>query len=95
MARNHKERLLQLVRDAGLVRPRDLQSADIPRAYLAQLVEDVDDFIVDKPVAPVDVLVSQTGDVAMGTAKQPAKLVKVPALRVDFTPDDALVLSAL
>ncbi len=39
MARNHKERLLQLVRNAGLVRPRDLQSAGIPRAYLAQLVE--------------------------------------------------------
>jgi hypothetical protein len=39
MTQNHKERLLQLVRKAGLLRPRDLQSAGIPRAYLTQLVE--------------------------------------------------------
>jgi predicted transcriptional regulator of viral defense system len=39
VAQNHKERLLRLVGKLGLLRPRDLQSAGIPRVYLAQLVE--------------------------------------------------------
>jgi predicted transcriptional regulator of viral defense system len=39
VAQNHKERLLRLVGKLGLLRPRDLQSAGIPRVYLAKLVE--------------------------------------------------------
>jgi hypothetical protein len=39
VAQNHKERLLRLVGKMGLLRPRDLQSAGIPRVYLAKLVE--------------------------------------------------------
>ena len=38
VAKNHQAKLLRLVRDQGLVRPRDLQPAAIPRVYLAQLV---------------------------------------------------------
>lgn len=36
---NHQERLLRLVVKLGLLRTRDLQSAGIPRTYLAQLVK--------------------------------------------------------
>lgn len=39
MAKNHTTELLNLVRKAGVLRPRDLQSAGIPRVYLKQLVE--------------------------------------------------------
>jgi predicted transcriptional regulator of viral defense system len=39
VAKNHREQLLRLVGKLGLLRPRDLQSAGIPRVYLAQLVE--------------------------------------------------------
>ncbi len=38
MAQNHKTKLLRLFGELGLVRPRDLQPAGIPRAYLGQLV---------------------------------------------------------
>ena len=39
MAKNHRAKLLRLTRKRGLLRPRDLQSAGIPRVYLKQLVE--------------------------------------------------------
>jgi predicted transcriptional regulator of viral defense system len=39
VARNHTANLLKLARKLGLLRPRDLQSAGIPRVYLKQLVE--------------------------------------------------------
>jgi len=40
MVRNHKKKLIRLTDKLGLLRPRDLQSAGIPRVYLAQLVND-------------------------------------------------------
>jgi len=39
MAKNHTTALLTLARELGLLRPRDLQAAGIPRVYLKQLVE--------------------------------------------------------
>jgi len=39
VAKNHTAELLKLARKLGLLRPRDLQLADIPRVYLKQLVE--------------------------------------------------------
>ena len=39
MTKNHTAELLKLARSLGLLRPRDLQAAGIPRAYLKQLVE--------------------------------------------------------
>lgn len=39
VAKNHTAELLKLTRKLGLLRPRDLQSAGIPRTYLKQLVE--------------------------------------------------------
>ena len=39
MAKNHTTELLKLSRTLGLLRPRDLQSAGIPRVYLKQLVD--------------------------------------------------------
>lgn len=39
MAEHHTAELLKLARAHGLLRPRDLQSAGIPRVYLKQLVE--------------------------------------------------------
>ena len=39
MAKNHTAELLKLARTLGLLRPRDLQLAGIPRVYLKQLVE--------------------------------------------------------
>ena len=39
MTKNHTAELLKLTRKLGLLRPRDLQAAGIPRAYLKQLVE--------------------------------------------------------
>ena len=39
MAKNHTAELLKLTRKLGLLRPRDLQSAGIPRVYLKQLVK--------------------------------------------------------
>jgi len=37
---NHKENLLRLAGKLGLLRPRDLEPAGIPRVYLRQLVEE-------------------------------------------------------
>ncbi|MEI6782680.1 MAG: type IV toxin-antitoxin system AbiEi family antitoxin domain-containing protein [Verrucomicrobiota bacterium] len=39
MTKNPTAELLKLTRKLGLLRPRDLQAAGIPRAYLKQLVE--------------------------------------------------------
>lgn len=39
MAGNRSEKVLKLTRKLGLLRPRDLKSAGIPRVYLKQLVE--------------------------------------------------------
>ena len=39
MPKNHKDRLLKLAKQQGLLRPRDLKAAGIPRVYLKQLVE--------------------------------------------------------
>ena len=39
VAKNHTAELLKLTRKLGLLRPRDLKSAGIPRVYLKQLVE--------------------------------------------------------
>jgi len=39
MAKRHTTEVLRLTRKLGLLRPRDLQAAGIPRAYLKQLVE--------------------------------------------------------
>jgi predicted transcriptional regulator of viral defense system len=36
---NHAKKLLKLSREHGILRPRDLQPAGIPRAYLKQLVD--------------------------------------------------------
>ena len=36
---NHAKNLLKLSREQGILRPRDLQPAGIPRAYLKQLVD--------------------------------------------------------
>ena len=38
-SKNQAERLLAYVRDRGMVRPRDLEALDIPRAVLKRLVE--------------------------------------------------------
>ena len=37
MSRTSTDGLLEFVRDAGLVRPRDLEAAGVPRGYLSQL----------------------------------------------------------
>jgi predicted transcriptional regulator of viral defense system len=39
VAKNHTAELLKVARKLGLLRPRDLQSAGIPRVYLKQLVD--------------------------------------------------------
>ena len=39
VAENHTERLRKLARKLGLLRPRDLESAGIPKVYLKQLAE--------------------------------------------------------
>lgn len=39
MTSNHTRKLLRLSRKLGLLRPRDLEPAGIPRVYLKQLVE--------------------------------------------------------
>ena len=36
---NHAKKLLKLSREQGILRPRDLQPAGIPRVYLKQLVD--------------------------------------------------------
>src|ERR1035437_5628060 len=47
--------------------------------------------IADEPVIPVDVLVGQISDIALGAGEEPAQLVEVPALLVLLPRDDELV----
>ena len=39
MPKNHIDKLLKLAKQRGLLRPRDLKAAGVPRVYLKQLVE--------------------------------------------------------
>ena len=39
MPKNHIDKLLKLAKQQGLLRPRDLKAAGVPRVYLKQLVE--------------------------------------------------------
>lgn len=39
MPKNHRDKLLKLAKQRGLLRPRDLKAAGVPRVYLKQLVE--------------------------------------------------------
>jgi len=39
VAKNHHDKVLKLVREMGVLRPRDLKSIGVPRVYLMQLVE--------------------------------------------------------
>ena len=39
MAETHHRKVLKLTRKLGVLRPRDLESVNVPRVYLKQLVE--------------------------------------------------------
>ena len=39
MPKNHIDKLLKLAKQQGLLRPRDLKAAGVPRVYLKQLVK--------------------------------------------------------
>ena len=39
VAKNHQDKVLNLTRKLGVLRPRDLKSSGVPRTYLKQLVE--------------------------------------------------------